>query len=152
MNSRREAREIAIQTLYAIFLDFESDDEEPKNPSDLIIEKLKQIISFNKNKLDKSQLKFINFLLNTTLNHLEDIDKLIKQFSRNWDFHRIAAIDKSILRMAIMEIEYSDTPNRVVINEAIELAKDFCGVKSSRFVNGILDAILHRVSTKTPRH
>ena len=71
-----------------------------------------------------------------------EIDRLIQGASDNWDVTRLAVLDRIILRMAIAElISEPDVPSKVCINEAVEIAKKFSAENSSRFVNGILDAI-----------
>ena len=71
-----------------------------------------------------------------------DIDKVIHGMVANWDFERIAILDRVILRMAICELKYfKEIPPKVSMNEAIELAKLFSTEKSGQFVNGILDAV-----------
>ena len=70
---------------------------------------------------------------------------VIEKRLKNWELQRIAVIDKVILRLALAEILYfSDIPPEVSINEAIELAKKYSTEKSSKFINGILDAIYRR--------
>lgn len=144
MSLRREAREIAVQSLYAISPDIELREEDLDDISKLIALKMEETLTFKKKKIKRSQIEFINSLIKNTLSNIGEIDELIQRFSKNWDFSRISLIDKSILRIAVSEIEFSDTPGSVVINEAVEIAKDFCGVKSSKFINGILDAIFNR--------
>ena len=75
------------------------------------------------------------------LNHLEEIDKKIETYSENWHISRIDKVDLAILRLAIYEILYDDIPQKVVINEAIELAKEYSSEKSYRFINAILAKI-----------
>lgn len=75
------------------------------------------------------------------LNHLEEIDKKIETYSENWHISRIDKVDLAILRLAIYEILYDDIPKKVVINEAIELAKEYSSEKSYRFINAILAKI-----------
>jgi transcription antitermination protein NusB len=71
-----------------------------------------------------------------------EIDRLIRTVSEHWDVSRLAVVDRIILRMAVAElITESDVPSKVCINEAVEIAKKFSTENSSRFVNGILDAI-----------
>ena len=72
------------------------------------------------------------------LNHLEEIDKKIDIYSENWRISRIDKVDLAILRLAIYEILYDDIPQKVVINEAIELAKEYSSEKSYRFINAVL--------------
>ena len=74
--------------------------------------------------------------------HLEEIDERIRRYAENYEFRRIATVDRNVLRLAIYEMLYrDDIPPVVSINEAIELAKKFGGAESGRFVNGILDQV-----------
>lgn len=73
-------------------------------------------------------------------------DGLITTAAGKWDLSRLSAVDRSILRLGAYQLKFCpDIPGKVVINEAIEIAKKFSGVQSPRFVNGVLDAILKRV-------
>lgn len=83
---------------------------------------------------------FAKRLIEAIRSHRADIDALIKKHSENWSLERMTAVDKSILRLAACELLYfEETPYKVVIDEAVELAKKFGGEESSSFVNGILD-------------
>ncbi|MGV8018489.1 MAG: transcription antitermination factor NusB [Ignavibacteria bacterium] len=74
------------------------------------------------------------------------IDSLITERIKNWEYDRVAILDKIILRLAIAEILYfPEIPPKVSINEAIELAKLYCSDKSPTFVNGVLDAVLNNL-------
>ncbi|NND14501.1 MAG: transcription antitermination factor NusB [Acidimicrobiia bacterium] len=76
------------------------------------------------------------------LDHVEDIDRLIESASKNWSIQRMAAVDASILRLAVFELtSRPETPTGVVINEAVELAKRYSTEQSGSFVNGVLAAI-----------
>ena len=82
-------------------------------------------------------------LLDLTMQHVQDLDEIIKVKALNWDFGRIAIIDKLILRLAICEFLYfRDIPPKVSIDEAIEIAKKYSTEKSGKFINGILDSVL----------
>ena len=73
---------------------------------------------------------------------MHEIDELIKNRSKNWDFERIAIIDRLILRMSLAEMLYEDqVPPKVSITEGVEIAKQFSTSESSSFINGILDAV-----------
>jgi len=73
---------------------------------------------------------------------LPEIDERIRRYCENYEFRRISAVDRNVLRVAIYEMLYrDDIPPVVSINEAIELAKTFGGAESGRFVNGILDRV-----------
>ena len=84
--------------------------------------------------------KFANELFEGATRRVKDLDAAIEKHCDNWRFERLAAIDRAILRLAIHELQSSKTPPRVVINEAVVLAKKFSGEDSGSFVNGVLDA------------
>ena len=78
-----------------------------------------------------------------------NLDKALSAKATNWSLRRMAAIDRNILRLGAYEILMTETPGRVVINEAIELAKRYGDRQSSQFVNGILDRILNEPSAES---
>jgi len=86
--------------------------------------------------------EFANQLFEGSVTHLKGIDKTIQQHTKNWRLSRMAAVDRNILRLAVFEfLSDSKTPETVVINEALEIAKKFSTYESAQFVNGILDSI-----------
>jgi transcription antitermination protein NusB len=82
---------------------------------------------------------FANQLFEGAAHDSTALDELIAKHAANWRVERLAAIDRAILRLAIHEMRATDTPAKVVINEAVELAKKFSSEESGGFVNGILD-------------
>ncbi len=85
---------------------------------------------------------FMEELVRGVLSRLEAIDTVINEYSKNWPIERMPAIDRNILRMAVLELLFmKEIPHNVSINEAIELANTFSTEDSGRFVNGILDSI-----------
>jgi len=83
---------------------------------------------------------FAEPLIKGALEHRDAIDEKIKSHAKNWDFHRIAAVDRNIMRLAIYEMLYrEDIPPVVSINEPVDIAKKFSTQDSGKFVNGILD-------------
>ena len=79
-----------------------------------------------------------------------ELDRMIRQSSRNWRLERMPRLDRSILRMAVFEILHrEDIPPKVSIDEAVELGKRFGNVESGKFINGILDDIYNRLRGKT---
>lgn len=91
---------------------------------------------------DKELRAFAMTLFDSTILHLPDIDALIAKAAQNWQLKRMAAIDRAVLRMAVDELLYHrEIPPKVVINEALELAKRYSTAASGSFVNGILDRI-----------
>ena len=88
-------------------------------------------------------------LSNLIFLHTVQVDKLIKDRSKNWDFDRITLIDKLILRMALVEMIHKDeVPPKVSITEGVEIAKQFSTEDSSSFINGILDAVYNELIMK----
>ena len=136
MGLRRLAREYALQILYAI------------DVCKLKVEEAQQSF-WEGHKSGKKVLEFATVLVEGTLKNLPQIDSLIIKHARNWDIHRMASIDRNILRQASFEILYlPDIPISVIINEAVELAKKYSTEESGKFVNGILDKIGEARSTK----
>lgn len=128
--SRRKARELALRALYA--------HEMSGNPVDMIIEDL-----INSCDEEERVKKFATELLTKGVSNKKFCESLIKQRAHNWDYQRIAMIDKLISRLAICEFLYfEDIPPKVTIDEAIEIAKEYSTEKSGQFINGILDGVL----------
>jgi transcription antitermination protein NusB len=135
---RRQIREKILQALYTIELR-ETD-----------IESAVGWLLTDEILADPNAMKFFNMLMQNIKLHMEEIDQLIARHTFNWDMSRIAIIDKNILRMALAEILYcEDIPPKVSINEAIEISKKFTSTeKSSKFINGILDAIFNELKAE----
>ena len=91
---------------------------------------------------------FANKLFEGAAKDVGVLDALIVGHSDNWRFERMAAIDRAILRLAIHELRVADTPHKVVLNEAVDLAKKFSSEESGAFVNGVLDAVRKSLNTK----
>ena len=91
-------------------------------------------------KATDSTRDFANRLFEGTASDVVALDELIVKHADNWRFERLAAIDRAILRLAIHELRSTETPYKVVLNEAVDLAKKFSSAESGAFVNGILDA------------
>ncbi len=128
---RRKAREIALQGLYAAELSQNTIQEVMSNLRDIYQE-------------SDFIFTFARELLTRAKDCKSELDQYIQAKTTNWDFERIAIIDKIILRIAICEFLYfNDIPPKVSIDEAIELSKCYSTEQSGRFVNGILDAILN---------
>ncbi len=85
---------------------------------------------------------FAEPLIRGALEHRQEADEIISRHARNWELHRIAAVDRNILRLAIYEMMHrDDIPPVVSINEAVDIAKKFSTQDSGKFVNGILDKV-----------
>jgi N utilization substance protein B len=129
MARRSRAREVALQVLY-------QDDLNPRvNPA--VADR------FLRNRLRADELvEFARSLVAGVRRNRIEVDELLSRTADNWSLKRMAVTDRNILRLGAYEILYSDTPDRVAINEAVELAKRFGTAQSAQFVNGILDRFL----------
>jgi N utilization substance protein B len=134
MTTRREARQVVLQVLYA----YEMRENEPKG----LVEEF-----IGEKQLDEKSALFVRELFLKVIENMEHIDNLIKGCVEHWDFSRLAVVDKNILRLAIGEfLFFSDIPRKVSIDEAIELAKEFSSGDSGSFVNGVLDSIAKKLN------
>jgi len=127
---RRQVREKVLQALYAYELSHESPES--------IIENIISVLRKEPEVFDLAKTLFMK-----VIEEREELDALIKGRVANWEFNRLAVIDKIILRMSICELLYfEDIPPKVSINEAIEIARRYSTEKSDKFVNGVLDSVL----------
>ena len=139
MSNRHLARSIAMQALFE--WDFR---EQPADVLPVIIER--DLKEFGPG-LDETQ--FAKKIIKDVNKNIKEIDQLISQYAPQWPIEQIMIIDRNILRIGIYELRYdTGVPPKVAINEAIELAKNFGGPSSSRFVNGVLGAIYKDMLTK----
>ncbi len=134
--TRREARERIMQMLYS--LSFHAPEDAPT----ILIEQTQEI---------KGKVKtFITNGYNGVIENLEEIDQIISSCLKEWDISRIAKVDHMILRLAVYEIKWAeDVPNRVAINEAVEIAKEYSTEKSPKFINGVLGQVARTLDEKT---
>lgn len=154
MGKRREARERAVQFL------FQHDLNPPENLAGALeqfwesqraaaiaeekgVATWGQPVELPPPTADEAAVRlFAEPLIRGALEHRDEADALIKKHARNWELHRIAAVDRNILRLAIFEMLHrDDIPPVVSINEAVDIAKKFSTQDSGKFVNGILDKI-----------
>ncbi len=91
---------------------------------------------------------FIKTLVNGVLEKEEELENIANNYLNNWNINRLGITDASILKIAIYELMYTDTPKKVCIDEAIELAKDFSDEKVVGMINGVLDKIYHKEEEK----
>jgi N utilization substance protein B len=132
MKVRHRARIAALQALYEI-------DSTGHSPGEVVEQRLED------NGLSESGATFARELVQGVREHQEQIDTLIGRYAPEWPVDQIATIDRNVLRISIYEILFCpDTPNKVAINEAVELAKQFGSDSSGRFVNGVLGTLVAR--------
>lgn len=136
--TRRNAREIVMQLLYET--NFHGEEERER----ILYDYLRDMDAEEKRK-NKAVIGFLEALYFGTLSHLEEIDEVIAENATNWSFERIAKVDLSILRLAIYEMKYTDVPQKVAVNEAVEIAKIYSTEKSPKFVNGVLGSVIKKV-------
>lgn len=129
--NRSEARDMAFKFLYQVEVQKENNEEAIN-------------IFFENNEIEsKDAQKYISSVANGVNENLEDITELIKKnLKQDWKIERISKVTLAILKLAIYEIVYAKIPFKVVINEAVELAKKYGEDSSSAFVNGILASIV----------
>lgn len=130
--NRKKSREITMELLFGMSLN--------KNSVDETIEMFEELYEGNLQELD---LGYTRTILTKIEEHKEEIDEKIKGSLTNWKIERIAKINLTILRLAVCEMLYlnDDIPEKVSINEGIELTKRYSDEKSVSFVNGVLDKI-----------
>ncbi|MDR3012557.1 MAG: transcription antitermination factor NusB [Chitinispirillales bacterium] len=129
--NRRKSRELALRTLYAYEVD--SSDK---------WEQMLEDIAEN-DQLSSKVKKYASKLLSFTIENLESIDVIISGKAANWELRRMAAVDRNVLRLASAELIYlkETVPYKVVIDQAVEIAKIYGTDDSGKFVNGIMDSI-----------
>ena len=128
MALRRKAREFALQMLFQ----WEMSGQEPARVESTF---------WKGARAEKKTREFANQLFEGTAASARESDKLIERQAKHWRLERMAAIDLNILRLGAYELSAGETPAKVVINEAVELAKKFSSEDSAPFINGILDAV-----------
>ncbi len=128
---RTRARELALQALYQV-------DLAGSEPMDALSTAFKA----EEGSAESAALAFAEQLVRGVAEHREEIDQTIERHSHNWRIDRMAKVDRNVLRLAVFELLHlPETPRKVVLNEAIELAKKFGSEESSAFINGILDKV-----------
>ena len=138
VGGRRKARSIALQALYEI----DSVQHDPE-------ETLKNLQA--EAKLSEENFGFARELVEGVVRYKEKLDAQIRRYAPAWPIGQIAVIDRNILRLAIFEILIDNKiPVKVAINEAVELAKNFGGDSSSKFINGVLGAISANINKENP--
>lgn len=140
MPNRHLARCIAMQILYE--WDFRG------RPT----EALSAIVEHNLQEFGNGLEEEKKYVLDTAagvIGHQKEIDEVIEQYASNWPLEQISTVDRNILRIGIYELKFSDEiPDKVAINEAIEVAKTYGGPASGKFVNGVLGAIYNNMNKK----
>ena len=139
MGSRRKGRIIAFQTIFS--WDFNDN-------------KIDDLINFcwineSNKKIKEDSILFAKLIIQGTIENIIEIDKKIKKHISNWDFKRIAKVDLAILRLSTYSLMFQkDIAGNIVIDEAIDISKEFSSEESYRFINGVLDSIYKEINGK----
>jgi len=128
MATRHQARTAVVGLLYA----YDLGNENISTFTDEILEE---------DKIRNKQREFSHALFNGTIKNLELVDAEIQKHLRGWDYKSIGRVEKAIMRLAAFEILVEGTDKRIIINEAIELAKALADDRAPRFINAVLDAL-----------
>ena len=134
MTLRRKSREFALQMLF----EWDMTRQKPARVEQLF---------WKSARAADSTRKFADQLFEGALAEAEKSDRLVDKLSENWKLERLAAVDRSILRLAIYELRFGTAPPKVVIDEALELAKKFSSADAPAFLNGILDAAYKKLES-----
>jgi N utilization substance protein B len=133
MATRHLARSIVLQSLYE--WDFSGREKD-----------LVKIVQRNMDEFGPgiNEPEFVWKIVKGVIEHLPEIDQIISKSAIEWPFDQIALIDRNVLRIGVYELLYTDhneVPYKVAINEAIELAKNYGGINSGKFINGVLGTV-----------
>ena len=127
--NRSKLREIIIKILYQIYI------YDSKN------------ITYDIDLLIKEQLEYENEFLDSSvkgvIKNQQEITNIANKYMKDWNIDRVSKVDKAIIALGIYELLYTDTPNIVAINEAVELSKKYSDDKVVKMINGILDNVMH---------
>lgn len=145
--NRRRAREILLQFFYQI--DINGYEAYEDDYLDMFDDFLNTSEDLENKKINKNVNDFMLKVLKLLMENYFEIDELIGDYTENWNFSRIAAVDRCILRMATCEMCYvDDIPAVVSINEAVDISKKYSSMDSGKFINGVLDRIRKSKSFK----
>lgn len=135
MKTRRRARRVTLETLYEYDI--------AEHPVGEVLQRRLQ-----DNPMDNAGVEFASQLVTGVIAYLTEIDKLIARYAPEWPLDQMAVIDRNILRVAIFEfLVLGETPVKVAINEAVELAKLYASDSAPRFINGVLGSLADHTPT-----
>ncbi|RMH02305.1 MAG: transcription antitermination factor NusB [Chloroflexi bacterium] len=133
MKTRRRARRVTLETLYEFDL--------ANHPAGEVLQR-----RLEENPMERSGVEFASHLVHGVIQHMAQMDKLIARYAPEWPLDQMAVIDRNILRIAIFEFLIDgQTPVKVAINEAVELAKTYGSDSAPRFINGVLGTLAEQL-------
>lgn len=139
MPQRHKARQYALQMLFQ----WEIGRQEPLRIEDGF---------WRIARAEKNTRNFANDLFEGVVKDFAELDAMVSAHTDNWRLERLALIDRAILRLGVHELRSGKTPRKVVVNEAVELAKTFSSEDAAGFVNGVLDSVLHSLPEKAKQN
>lgn len=140
MGTRRKARECALQMLFAA--------DVAKTPENVLTRDYWN--ELGETDIDDATREFATQLAVGTLREIEKVDAKIRSRAEHWRIPRMAIVDRNVLRLAVYEFLFEETPHTVIINEALEIARRFSTFEATQFINGILDAVKHDLEKEQP--
>ena len=138
MGRRHNARRLAMQVLYQM-------DLRPGRTEEA------KTLAIEGSQSEPATKAMADHFVSGVWQHLAELDGHIQQRSEHWRIDRISSLDKAILRLALFELFYEDTPAQVVVDEAIEIAKAYSGDDAHKFINGILGSVIEARKTLNPK-
>lgn len=142
MPSRRRSRERALQMLFIW--------DVRQQPLAEAIEAWYETLYSEESRAKPDRDPFADELAHGTVGHAPQIDECISKHAEHWRMERMPAVDRNILRLAVYEMQFSQTPAAVAIDEALEMARRYSSEESVQFINGVLDAIHREMATASP--
>jgi N utilization substance protein B len=139
MKSRHRAREISLQILYQYDLATHSTGQPAPQGQDLV---RSLVVHYDHFVVPETLREFVGQLVAGTLARIRELDQMLEKHMTNWKVGRMSSVDRSLLRMSTYEMLYiNQVPHSIIIDEAIELAKDFGTSETPAFINGVLDSV-----------
>lgn len=143
MGSRRKGRILAFQSLYAWDVADAADKER----------ELADLVTFPWLEDDKRALlgeaaEFSRLLVAGAVENIAAVDAMIRSHLAHWDFSRLTLVDRALLRLSVYELMFQDLPPSVVIDEAIDISREYGTTDSYRFINGVLDGVRKTVQNR----
>ncbi|HZQ25879.1 MAG TPA: transcription antitermination factor NusB [Terriglobales bacterium] len=136
MGTRRKSRELALQMLFQA-------DMGKQNLADV-----RRTFWAERSSVAKDARSFAEDLFRVAMDRAQQIDQVIEQNAQHWRMDRMAAVDRNIIRAAVAEfLGYPQTPRPIVINEALEIAREYSSPESVNFINGVLDSIARQLDS-----
>jgi len=147
LHSKRMGRELAMQFLFEcdmlhVMPEFAGWER--------FFEQIRTEHGLKDNRFGRKSREYAEALFSAVAVHGGEIDDLIRRQSQNWDFSRLATVDRNVMRVAVCEMLYmKDVPHVVSINEAVEIAMDYSGERAGSFINGVLNGVKDALAANT---